>query len=241
MRRSYLAFDLKIAKSVAPTDELLDQRPLGVSCAAVMACDDEYPHLWYSSESDGTPLPRMLTTDLVELVHFLRSQTKTGYTITTWNGVGFDFDILAEESGMAAECRSLAIDHVDMMFHVFCQKGFPVSFDAAAKGVGLFEKLNPIDSSEVPALWQRGKTKKVLDYLKRQCHTTLEIAITSEQQRFFSWVPKRKRNANTLDIHGGWDTVREAVARPLPDTSWMTTPAWDREKFTGWLQHKEGV
>ena len=30
---------------------------------------------------------------------------------------------LAEESGMVDECRHLALGHVDMMFHVFCELG----------------------------------------------------------------------------------------------------------------------
>ena len=32
------------------------------------------------------------------LVHYLEDRTKEGYTLLTWNGLGFDFDILAEES-----------------------------------------------------------------------------------------------------------------------------------------------
>ena len=34
------------------------------------------------------------------LVEYLAAQVEHGYTIVTWNGLGFDFDILAEESGM---------------------------------------------------------------------------------------------------------------------------------------------
>ena len=54
--------------------------------------------------------------------------------------LGFDFDILAEESGMLDDCRRLARDHVDMMFHVVCQLGFGVSLDSAARGMAFIGK-----------------------------------------------------------------------------------------------------
>ena len=32
------------------------------------------------------------------LVRYLSEKVTQGYTIVTWNGVGFDFDVLAEEA-----------------------------------------------------------------------------------------------------------------------------------------------
>jgi hypothetical protein len=71
---------------------------------------------------------QMLVRQLVEL------SNKENFTILTWNGLSFDFDILAEESGMFNECKDLALNHVDMMFHFFASKGFPLGLDAASKG-----------------------------------------------------------------------------------------------------------
>jgi len=45
--------------------------------------------------------------EAVELVEHLMIQVQHGYTVVTWNGVGFDFDILAEESRMVEECKRL--------------------------------------------------------------------------------------------------------------------------------------
>ena len=42
------------------------------------------------------------------LVRYLEDQVAQGYTLLTWNGLGFDLDILAEESGMLPNCRRLA-------------------------------------------------------------------------------------------------------------------------------------
>jgi hypothetical protein len=71
--------------------------------------------------------------ELRGLVDYLAKKVKRGYKIVTWNGLGFDFDILAEESGMLDKCRSLATDQVDMMFHAVCRLGHGISLDSAAR------------------------------------------------------------------------------------------------------------
>ena len=43
-----------------------------------------------------------------QLVADLTSFVDQGYTILTWNGVGFDFNILREESCLTSQCRKLA-------------------------------------------------------------------------------------------------------------------------------------
>ena len=63
------------------------------------------------------------------LVDYLACQVVAGYTILTWNGLSFDFNVLAEESGMHDECAELALNHVDMMFHIFCLRGHYLGLD----------------------------------------------------------------------------------------------------------------
>jgi hypothetical protein len=58
------------------------------------------------------------------LVRCLSKQVERGYTLLTWNGVGSDLDVLAEESGMFDRCRVLALAHAGMMFHVLCRLGY---------------------------------------------------------------------------------------------------------------------
>jgi hypothetical protein len=134
MKRKYLAFDIETAK-VLPRDvvggDILAHRPLGITCAAALATDKKESQLFYSTDASGIPSAQMRKDDLSALVDFLTDQIKNGYTIVTHNGLGFDFDVLAEESGCLNDCRKLAIGHVDTMFHVFCCKGFGVGLDKA--------------------------------------------------------------------------------------------------------------
>lgn len=235
MDRKYLAFDLEIAKILPDdVDNLKAHRPLGICCAAVLAANAEQPRLWYSSDAAGMPLPTMSRQDLSELVDFLKAQLLGGYTVITWNGLGFDFDILAEESGRLKDCRRLAIDHIDLMFHIFCEKGFAVSLEAAAKAIGSRGKPPDIEAKMVPKLWAAGETDKVLSYVANDCKLTLEVATVSERRGHFSWITRRGTDSD-LHLRSGWLTVRDAMRLPDPDTSWMSSPPWPRSRFTAWL------
>jgi len=233
MSSKYIAFDIETAK-ILPNDveDLLAHRPLGICCAATLAVDESKPQLFYSKNTDGSPLAKMSKDDLSKFVDFLLAQAADGYTIVTLNGLGFDFDVLAEESGRQDDCKQLALSHVDMMFHIFCGKGFCVGLNAAAKAIGL-SKPADVDGSIAPQLWKDGKHDRVLDYVAQDCKITLNVAVTSEKKRAFRWITTRGTTAS-FDIPSGWLTVREAMKLPLPDTSWMNNP-WPRSKFTVWL------
>ena len=79
--------------------------------------------------------------DLGELLKTMVDAVNKGWNIVTWNGLGFDFDVLAEESGEWEICRELALDHIDMMFHFFCIQGYPLGLEKAAQGMGLSGKM----------------------------------------------------------------------------------------------------
>lgn len=235
MSRKYLAFDIETAKILPEVaGDLLAHRPLGICCAATLAADEDEPQRFYSVESDGTPSSQMRREDLSTLVDVLLEKTQTGYTIVTHNGLGFDFDVLAEESSRFEDCKQLALGHVDMMFHLFCEKGFGVGLNAAAKVLGL-SKPADVDGSVVPQLWKGGDHQRVLDYVGQDCRLTMDVAVTSEKHRAFRWMT-RKGSIAYFDIPSGWLIVHEAMELPDPDTSWMDHP-WPRSKFTHWLGH----
>ena len=167
-----------------------------------------------------------------ELVQYLTTQVENGYTIATWNGLGFDFDILAEESGLLSMCRSLAFHHVDMMFHIVCKQGYGVSLDAAAEGMGLAGKK--MNGADAPRLWAEGKREEVLEYVGQDARTTLDVATACEALGKFRWIAK-SGNLRTMRLPCGWLTVDEADKLPLPNTSWMSEP-WPRNKFTDWMR-----
>jgi hypothetical protein len=236
MKRKYLAFDIETAKvlpQILPGGDILKYRPLGITCAAALATDNKEPRLFYSRDASGVPSTQMSKDDLSGLVDFLADQIKNGYTILTHNGLGFDFNILAEESGRLNDCRQLAMGHVDTMFHVFCCQGFGVGLDKAGEAIGI-RKLEGVEGWKAPQLWKEGKHETVLKYVGQDCRMALEVAEKSEQRRSFSWI-KGNGKTGTLALPKGWLTVQEAIKLPLPDTSWMNFAPWPRSKFTKWL------
>lgn len=162
----------------------------------------------------------------------LLDSQSSGYTIVTHNGLGFDFDILAEESGRIKDCKKVARTHVDMIFHIFCEKGFGVGLNAAAKAIGE-SKSEGMSGSLAPRLWKEGEHQKVLDYVAHDCRLTLDVATKSEQKGTFRWITQKGKKA-FFALPSGWLTVEDAMKLPLPDTSWMDNP-WNRSKLSGWL------
>ena len=234
MFRKYVAFDIETAKILPPDfGDLHDHRPLGITCMAIWCSDEQEATTWYSKDSKGTPASQMTAEDLTAAIAFLKQKTQAGYSIITHNGLGFDFVILAEESGQWDDCRRLAKGHIDMMFHFFCGKGFPIRLNAAANAIGL-SKPADVDGSVAPLLWKQGEYKTVLDYVAQDCRLTLEVAEASERAKRITWITK-KGTTSWFDLPNGWLTVEEATHLPLPDTSWMDKP-WARSKFTDWLR-----
>jgi len=153
MTRKFLAFDIETATDV-PGDEFnwKPYRPLGISCAATLSTDCESPRLWHGGQGASTPTLKMQRNEVANLVDYLVGMANSGFTLVTWNGLSFDFDVLAEESGQLAECRQLALEQIDMMFHIFCVKGFPVGLDNAARGTGIAGKPAGMSGVKAPQL-----------------------------------------------------------------------------------------
>lgn len=233
---NYLAFDLEIEKIVpGEFSRWKSHRPLGISCAATKTGADS-PVVWHGKTPDGEISDRMSKEEVVELVRFLQESVGKGFTILTWNGLGFDFDILAEESIMPAVCRELALHHVDMMFHIFCVKGYGIALDKVAKGMGLPGKTPGMSGDKAPIYWEQGKRQEVMEYVAQDARTTLDIAQAADVHKQIRWTSRRGK-PQILPIHGGWRTVQEALKLPVPDTSWMDRP-WSRDEFTRWLTDK---
>ena len=234
MSRKYLAFDLEIAKDIPEGGDWTGLRPLGISCLATQI-EDEEPILWHSQQN-GTPALCMTVADVQSVVNYLRQKAEEGLSLLTWNGLKFDFDILAEESHLPEACEALVASHVDMMFHVFCELGYPLGLDTASKGMGLPGKLDGMSGADAPKLWRAGQFDLVRRYAAQDVTSTIALARTCEQRRRLVWTSKRGRPME-LPLANGWLDVRDAMRLPLPDTSWMDSPK-PRSEFGCWMKHE---
>ncbi len=234
MPRKYVAFDIETAKDVPGADfNWKPHRPLGICCAAALRCDEQEAILWHGKRGDGGPAQRMSQAEAKQVAFELSRLVAEGYTLLTWNGLGFDLDILAEESDSREECRELALNHVDAMFHVLCQLGYPVGLEKAAQALRLPGKPPGMSGVLAPQLWQKGRHQEVLQYVAQDVRIALQVTQKSEARGRFEWIT-RKGTLSSMDLPHGWVIVRDAARLPLPDTSWMTR-AVPRSEFTQWV------
>jgi hypothetical protein len=233
----YCAFDIEIVKAIPGSlDDWKVYRPLSISCAATLNIDGEL-RLWHGQTPDGEIADQLSQAGAVELVAYLQKQVDAGFAILTWNGLGFDFDILAEESGRLEECQKLALWHVDMMFHLFCAKGYTLALDKAAKGMGLPGKTPGMTGEMAPPYWAEGKRQEVLQYVGQDVRTTLDLATITEMRHALNWISGTGK-PQALSLPRGWLRVQEALALPEPDTSWQRNPL-KLSKFIGWIKREK--
>lgn len=236
-QKNFLAFDVEIS-AILPDGETdwWAHAPLGISCWAMAGVgrDGEIQTMTgHGKDEDGKPTERMTRGECVDLVQRLRLHALRGYTLVTHNGTAFDWRLLAMESGLHDLCVELALHHsVDTLLHPFCIKGFPIGLDAIAKGLGLDGKPDGMNGALAPQMWRDGKRQEVLDYVRQDAITSLEVALAVEQRCGLSWITKAGRTSHM--VIPKWLTVFEALQLPEPDTSWMDSPI-SREQFTEWM------
>lgn len=197
-----------------------------IFCAAFLTADAPFPLFHFSFIAD-----RFSRQDAQAFVEQLCALADSGYTLLSWNGLSFDFPVLASASGMHEVCAKLALRHVDIMFHVVCVRGHYLGLDKAARGMGLAGKPEGLSGALVPELWLNGERGRVLDYLSQDVRALMALARAIEDRGGLRWISNSGRE-NFIEMERLL-TVEEALALPLPDTSWMTDPP-DRKKLAAW-------
>ncbi len=250
MPDGFVAFDLEIASEIPDgAGDWKQLRPLGISCAATLT-DEGSLMLWHGKEQpDGRLAARMTALECQDLAEYLVGHAELGIVALTWNGLGFDFDILQEECGpgyMRDFIHALArYDHIDIGFQMFCERGFMVGLQTAALGMGLPGKTEGMHGDLAPKMWAQDREQQdlVLQYVAQDVRTTADLYRAILARRSLTWTTKRGTRSEwrpTFHVEGSVPggrllTVQECLALPEPDTSWMTNP-WPRSKFTGWLK-----
>lgn len=232
----FAAFDLEIAKSFPDGGHWQDAAPLGITCAALGLSDAPEPRYFQGA-------PQMTRSACAALVAALQAITAQGYTLVTWNGTGFDFPILAQESGLARECAELALAHVDLMLIVTFKLGHYLGLNKALQGAGISGKLQEVQLNDgsrlyemggkrAPELWAKGEYNAVLAYLRQDVMPLLQLTAHVARTQHLPWI-SRNGNLKILALEKLY-TVRDCFAFPLPETAWMSDPP-DREKFIEWM------
>lgn len=249
----FVSFDIEITKEIPKGEtDWKALRPLGISCAATLTSDGDL-RLWHGELLN--PLlalvagsreiePSMGPSKCAQLAAYLVRMQNGGYPILTWNGLGFDFDILAEECQdwvAKPTVIDLALGHIDMAFAMLCAKGFMIGLDTAAKGMGVGGKTEGMHGSLAPQMWAMGREEqsKVLAYVAQDVKATANVYRAICAKGCLTWISRSGRLNfwRVVPYRIGYTpsipTVLESLKTPEPDTAWMSDP-WHRSKFYGW-------
>ena len=240
----YVAFDIEIATTIPDAaDDWSRYRPFGISCAATIlrSGDEETVRLWkgFRQPLEEYYPEQMRPHEVINLVRYLNEKRRDGYQIVSWNGLGFDLDVIAEEV-KAAEIRErvidLALNHIDPAFHMFCVKGYMIGLQAAAEGCGFEGKLQEdgVEGARAAEFWAGTPEQQdlVLRYVEQDARMTADVYRYLMEYGELPWTSRRGK-ANTWRFDELLMPL-QAMELPEPDTSWMTREPWTREKFIGW-------
>lgn len=227
----YVGFDIEVAADIPEGADWKQCRPLGITCASLVS--DNFTEAFWGGKSDGKYNPQMSLGEVQTLVMIMK-QLEAEYKIVTWNGLAFDFDILAEESQMRQECIDMASSHIDIMFQFFCLKGFPVGISAVAEGCGMPGKVEGMHGDIAPLMWRNMEYERVIEYNIQDSRMALDIANYVDLKKYLIWVTKKGQSKFCrLDQ---LLPVKDCASIELPDQSWMTKPM-SREDYWGWTKH----
>lgn len=221
-----VVFDLEITRIIPPDcTDWWSLGKLGVSCAVAQLGDSKDAIVWAGWDDLSEGGSKSVVRALLGLV-------SDGYTLVGFNSLGFDLRCLAAESGLVDECRWLALNHVDLFFHLFCALGNGPGLDRLAKGLGLSGKTAGMNGAKAPEMWAQGERQKVIEYCVQDVRTTAEIYRLGNELNGVEWQSKA---GNVIAVSfDKWLPVLEASSLPEPDVSWMTNP-WSRDKLLGWM------
>lgn len=235
----YVAFDLEIYKEVPEGAPPLDYLPLGIACASIKTT--KHPQVQLFFNDDYTWMSRA---GCAAILFALETYVRNGFEIVTVNGAGFDFRVLAEETGQHERCARLAAGHIDFMAICLCQYGWRVGLDTLAKGAGHAGKLDEIvlkndiirniDGMKVPAIW-KADPEAVLGYQAQDADATLAIATAAKRRGEIRW---SSNSGNPYSLPLGKlkaiPNLRHCMEWPFPDTSWMDNPP-QRSDIISWI------
>jgi hypothetical protein len=223
-------------------DDFMAHWPLGISVAATSLPSSEKTVPWYSSDEYSKPLPQVTKKTAKTMVELMCDLSSRGHQVVTWNGLRFDFHVLAHESGMWDECIELAKNHVDLMFLIFCHKGYYAKLDNCAKVMLGESKTEGIDGAHAPELWARGEYDLCIEYVCQDVALTAKLAQFISDTSMIEWTASSSGKLHSILLRnlirgGRLPTVMECLDIPEPDTSWMSNPP-HRSDFFEWMDEE---
>ena len=247
-----LGFDLEIAGELPEEGEIDWSVPLGVTCVGLAT---EGYSWWHAPAGLDTEMYDERFRSVRSIVEELEHWREMGYYIVTWNGMGFDFRVLAQETSEDPELYDricdLAWNHIDIAFQMRVEKGYMIGLNTAAQGLNLQGKTEGMSGSLAPQMWKQGfdEQMKVLEYVAQDAQATLDVYNRLVEQRVLFWTTKGGYktkspwhptvvgigNVPATEPPYRLPTVKEVTRYSAPaDTSWMSFEPRPIDSYYSW-------
>jgi hypothetical protein len=193
---TFIGFDLEIAREFPDIEEeqcnwLTVEPPLGITCASLASSADTeterrvyIPDNLMKLDSDDPALREMDAQAARVLAQSILDLHTAGALIVTWNGLGFDFPVLAracDDPQWTRKLAQVALDHCDMGFAMLCSHGYMVGLNTAAKAFGLAGKTEGMSGGLAPLLWN--KPERPLKEMEAYSIKSLNVMPGSKEAR----------------------------------------------------------
>lgn len=249
-KRSNVYFDFEITRNGShpnTEDDVWKGWPFGISAAAIRQNDSTAVYTYQQPVSSIYAVnetwdaalfsQRALSTHSANVIlNALLSFQEDGNRVFAWNGVSFDWQLLAKLTGRWKEATLGAKKSYDPMFQGLCLAGFPVKQESVAMAFGYPGKV--ISGGNAPQLWEDGLEDVVVDYVQGDVIMLERIVRSVERYGGLKWTSKGGSTMFTPFFPRHLLTVEQALELPLPDTSWAKDDGGltvTREQFTDWF------
>ena len=230
------SFDIEIFNELYNEDGRENELKDIVPSVGAYCLDDLVPHFF-----DNAPGP-MTKETAKKLVFEMMNNYKDGIIPLTHNGLHFDFSLLGQFSGEIEACAKLALNQIDIMFIVTCNKGYFIGLDTLLNGAGVESKLHTVTLNDnslcegfsgklAPKMWRDGEYNAVRSYLAVDVQSPMKLAKKIEQDNRIFWFSKTGRPQS---LFTKLISVKECFKLPLPDVAWMSNPP-KRSDFIEWI------
>jgi hypothetical protein len=237
----YVAFDIETSQK-APDDRASIGK-LDITCVGYYISGEQHTlkSSFYGDFVQGVGFEVMKELHINRVVCWLWEHYKQGYQIVSWNGMGFDFPVLAGNASARYKERveTIAWGSYDPAFHMLCEKGFMI-------GLGSYAEVNDLgvktmDGLEAVEKWSLGfeEQLEVIEYVKHDALLTARAWEKMNERGAVEWIT-RSGKSSVWQPSKRFLPVEEAYGLPLPDTSWMDNP-FKREEFYDWMEHYPAV
>jgi hypothetical protein len=155
----------------------------------------------------------------------------------TWNGVGFDFPIIASNiPHRREEIAAMALRSFDPCVQFMHTFGFPIGLDKVAQLMLGEGKPEGMDGKKAAQVWPI-QAAEVLHYVQNDVRILRMAVEAMMEARQVRWIT-RNGSERTRGLCG-WHRINNLMKLSEPDRSWMTSGydgSYDLERVMAWME-----